>query len=86
MTLKVYEVTREGTVRVVRPEAEVVPVAVVDHTAAFPDCQCPQHRSEGTDAAYRVFVEHTARCATCRAGAPCATAAHLCRAWRETRR
>lgn len=41
MTLKVYEVDRYGnTVRVVRPEAEVVPVEVVEPKFAFPACQC----------------------------------------------
>lgn len=41
MTLRVYEVDRFGTtVRVVRPEAEVVPVEVVEAKAAFPACQC----------------------------------------------
>ncbi|WP_405391038.1 hypothetical protein OG596_26215 [Streptomyces sp. NBC_01102] len=43
MTLRVYEVDRYGTtVRVVRPEAEVVPVEVVETKAAFPACQCDQ--------------------------------------------
>lgn len=86
MTLKVYEVDRAGITRVLRPEAEVVPVTTVDPSAAFPDCECPRHRSVGTDGAYRVFLGHTAQCAACRAGALCPTAARLGRAWRETRR
>lgn len=86
MTIKVYEVNRSGTVRVLRPETEVVPVKTVDPTAAYPDCECPQHRPAGTDAAYRVFLGHTTHCAACRAGAPCPTAARLGRAWRQARR
>lgn len=42
MTIKVYEVTREGSVRVVRPAAEVVPVKIADETFAFPVCECPR--------------------------------------------
>lgn len=42
MTIKVYEVTREGTVRIVRPASEVVPVKTVEETFAFPACECPQ--------------------------------------------
>lgn len=42
MTLKVYEVDRQGLTRVLRSEAEVVPVETVDETSAFPDCECPQ--------------------------------------------
>lgn len=86
MTIKVYEVNRAGaTVRVLRPTAEVVPVTWVDPSAAFPECECPRHRLRG-DAAYRVFLGHTTQCAACRAGAPCATAARLGRAWRQARR
>ncbi|MFB6987796.1 MULTISPECIES: hypothetical protein [unclassified Streptomyces] len=42
MTIKVYEVNREGTVRVVRPEAEVAPLKTVDQSSAYPDCECDQ--------------------------------------------
>ncbi|MEV5200821.1 hypothetical protein [Streptomyces sp. NPDC053720] len=38
------------------------------------------------DAAYRVLLGHTTACAACRAGATCAPAARLRRAWREARR
>ncbi|ROQ69156.1 hypothetical protein EDD93_3653 [Streptomyces sp. 840.1] len=86
MTLKVYEVSRAGTVRVVRPQSEVAPVTTVDRSAAYPDCECPRHRPAGTDAAYRVFLAHTTQCAACRAGAACPTSATLGRAWREARR
>lgn len=40
MTIKVYEVDRQGLTRVLRPEAEVVPVETMDDTSAFPDCEC----------------------------------------------
>lgn len=86
MTIKVYEVDRHGLTRVLRPEAPVIPVVTVDRTAAFPDCECPRHRAADTEAAYRELLGHTAQCAACRAGTPCGTAAHLGRAWRETRR
>lgn len=85
MTLKVYERTREGATRVLRPEAPVVPATTVDESAAFPDCECPRHRPAG-DAAYRTLLGHTTSCATCRAGVSCPTRARLGRAWRETRR
>lgn len=43
MTLKVYEVDRFGrTVRVVQPEAEVVPLETAEPTCAFPACKCVQ--------------------------------------------
>ncbi|MER6103634.1 hypothetical protein ABT115_15250 [Streptomyces sp. NPDC001832] len=42
MTIKVYEVNREGTVRIVRPEAEVTPLKTVDQSSAFPACECNQ--------------------------------------------
>ncbi|MFD7429079.1 hypothetical protein [Streptomyces sp. NPDC059814] len=86
MTIKVYEVNRAGTtVRVLRPETEVVPLKTVDRRAAFPDCECPRHRPAGSEAAYRTYVSHTSLCATCRAGAPCPTAARLGQAWRQIR-
>ena len=40
MTIKVYQVDRNGVTRVVRPAAEVVPVKTVEPRAAFPDCEC----------------------------------------------
>lgn len=46
MTIKVYEVNREGTVRVVRPEAEVVPLKTVDQSSAFPACQCDECKAK----------------------------------------
>lgn len=86
MTLKVYEVNRAGMVRVLRPEAPVVPATTVDPRAAFPDCECPRHRRSGSDITYRAYLAHTMVCGSCRAGAACATAVRLSRAWRETRR
>lgn len=41
MTLKVYEVNRTGTVRVLREEAEVVPLDEPEYTHQFPACECP---------------------------------------------
>ncbi|MEU3227155.1 hypothetical protein ABZ695_28870 [Streptomyces sp. NPDC006976] len=46
----------------------------------------PRPIPAGPDAAYRTLIGHTVACATCRAGAPCPTAAKLGRAWREGRR
>ncbi|WP_203185937.1 hypothetical protein [Streptomyces pratensis] len=40
MTLKVYEVNRDGGIRVVREEAEVVPVAASEPSSAYPACKC----------------------------------------------
>jgi len=43
MTMKVYEVDRHGnTVRVVQPEAEVVPLERPEATDRFPTCECAQ--------------------------------------------
>ncbi|MFJ9395467.1 hypothetical protein ACIRQT_11385 [Streptomyces californicus] len=42
MTIKVYEVDREGRTRVLRPEAEVVPLDEPEYTHQFPACECPQ--------------------------------------------
>lgn len=85
MTMKVYEVSRDGRIRVLRPTSEVVPLEVVEPCHDFPACECPQHRPPGTDAAYRTYLAHTHLCATCRAGVSCPTAARLGRAWRQTR-
>ncbi|WP_328866142.1 hypothetical protein OG892_21375 [Streptomyces sp. NBC_00341] len=46
----------------------------------------PDTEEADSEAAYRVFLGHTTQCAACRAGAPCATAARLGRAWRQARR
>jgi len=40
MTMKVYEVNRYGSVRVVRPEAEVVPLKTAEPPSVYPACQC----------------------------------------------
>ncbi|MBK5994891.1 hypothetical protein JHN53_25260 [Streptomyces sp. MBT58] len=42
MTLKVYEVNRAGVTRVVREEAEVVPLERPEATHQFPACECPE--------------------------------------------
>ncbi|MER8086629.1 hypothetical protein ABTZ57_16200 [Streptomyces sp. NPDC094048] len=42
MTIKVYEVDRNGRTRVIRPEAEVTPLKTVDQSAAYPVCECDQ--------------------------------------------
>ncbi len=41
MTIKVYEVNREGLTRIVREEAEVVPLTEPPATHEFPACECP---------------------------------------------
>ncbi|MFF5769137.1 hypothetical protein ACFY8V_03005 [Streptomyces californicus] len=40
MTIKVYEVDREGRTQVLRPETEVVPVDEPEYTHQFPACTC----------------------------------------------
>lgn len=85
MTIKVYEVNRAGITRVLRPETEVEPLATVDPSAAFPDCECPRHRPSGSDGAYRAYLAHTMFCGSCRAGAACVTAVQLGRAWKASR-
>lgn len=40
MTMKVYEVNRDGDVRVVRPEAEIDPLTTPEQSSAYPECQC----------------------------------------------
>ena len=42
MTLKVYEVNRDDEIRVVREEAEVVPLKHPETTSTFPACECPR--------------------------------------------
>ncbi|MFD4746960.1 hypothetical protein ACFWOS_16065 [Streptomyces rubiginosohelvolus] len=42
MTIKVYEVNREGVTRVVREEAEATPLDQPEATHQFPACECPQ--------------------------------------------
>ncbi|GGY84914.1 hypothetical protein GCM10010327_14160 [Streptomyces nitrosporeus] len=46
MTMKVYEVGRDGARRVVREEAEVAPLAEVEQSSRFPVCQCPRCLTE----------------------------------------
>ncbi|PCG83323.1 hypothetical protein CIB93_25240 [Streptomyces sp. WZ.A104] len=41
MTIKVYEVNRDGLTRVVREEAEVVPLERPEASHQFPACECP---------------------------------------------
>ncbi|MFJ2702959.1 hypothetical protein ACIO3R_07140 [Streptomyces sp. NPDC087428] len=43
-------------------------------------------KTDQADTAYRTWLGHTLVCTTCLAGAPCAAAAHLGRAWRAARR
>ncbi|MGW6719393.1 hypothetical protein [Streptomyces sp. NPDC054995] len=42
MTLKVYEVNRDGGTRVVREENEVVPLERLEASNQFPACECAQ--------------------------------------------
>ncbi|MFH9393537.1 hypothetical protein [Streptomyces sp. NPDC017413] len=40
MTIKVYEVDREGRARVLRPEAEVIPLEEPEFSNEFAACEC----------------------------------------------
>ncbi|MEW1627744.1 hypothetical protein [Streptomyces sp. NPDC089173] len=40
MTIKVYEVNREGGTRVIRPESEVTPLEGPEFSHEFPACEC----------------------------------------------
>ncbi|GAA2985450.1 hypothetical protein GCM10010447_12750 [Streptomyces fulvorobeus] len=42
MTIKVYEVDRYGGTRIVRPEAEVVPLETAEPSSAYPACKCDE--------------------------------------------
>ncbi|WP_405669077.1 hypothetical protein OG379_40750 (plasmid) [Streptomyces sp. NBC_01166] len=42
MTMKVYEVNRDGGIRVLQPEAEVVLLERPESTDRFPPCECAQ--------------------------------------------
>ncbi|WYB31058.1 hypothetical protein V6574_16325 [Streptomyces sp. SM1P] len=44
MTIKVYEVNREGVTRVVREEAETAPLDQPEATHQFPASECPQRK------------------------------------------
>lgn len=46
MTLKVYEVNREGSVRVLREEVEVVPLEQPEASHGYPACQCTQCKEQ----------------------------------------
>ncbi|MFJ8754409.1 hypothetical protein ACIREO_34545 [Streptomyces sp. NPDC102441] len=52
MTMKVYEVNRDGGIRVLQPEAEVVPLERPEASDRFPACQCARCAS-GPAAAQR---------------------------------
>ncbi|MFJ5893802.1 hypothetical protein [Streptomyces californicus] len=41
MTLKVYEVNRDGITRVLREEAAVTPLERPEDSHRFPPCACP---------------------------------------------
>ncbi|GGZ12871.1 hypothetical protein [Streptomyces nitrosporeus] len=41
MTMKVYKVGRDGTLRVLREETEVAPQDTVETTSCYPVCRCP---------------------------------------------
>ncbi|MFD3975651.1 hypothetical protein [Streptomyces cyaneofuscatus] len=40
MTIKVYEVDREGGTRVIRPETEVAPLERPEYAPEYPACAC----------------------------------------------
>ncbi|MDT0492684.1 hypothetical protein ACPEIF_22405 [Streptomyces sp. NPDC012600] len=42
MTIKVYEVNRDGITRVLREKAEVKPLDQPEYSHQFPDCRCPR--------------------------------------------
>lgn len=42
MTLKVYEVNRNGGIRVVREKVKVDPLPHTEPTSAYPACTCPK--------------------------------------------
>lgn len=42
MTVKVYEVNRDGGIRVPQPKNEVVPLERPEASDRFPACQCPR--------------------------------------------
>ncbi|SBV05994.1 hypothetical protein YW3DRAFT_07292 [Streptomyces sp. MnatMP-M77] len=42
MTIKVYEVNREGHIRILREEAEVKPLDRPEPSDRFPACECPR--------------------------------------------
>ncbi len=92
MTIKVYEVDREGRTQVLRSQSEVIPLTEPEHSHAFPACECHicigyvMKTGAAEDAAYRTWLGHTQFCATCRVGVCCPTAVSLGRAWREARR
>lgn len=86
MTIKLYQVTRDGLTRVLQPEIAVAPATAVDREGAFPDCQYARCRNaDTTDTSYRVLLSHTTTCPACLDGAPCVTAGALGRAWRRGR-
>lgn len=47
MTIKVYEVNRDGVTRVVHEEAEVVPLEKPEASHQFPACTCPLCQETG---------------------------------------
>ncbi|MFJ4612189.1 hypothetical protein [Streptomyces griseus] len=42
MTMKVYEVNRDGPTRIVREEAEAVALEQPEASNQFPACECPE--------------------------------------------
>lgn len=46
MTIKVYEVDRWGSARVLREKAEVVPIERPESTDRFPACECAQCKGQ----------------------------------------
>ncbi|MEU6614509.1 hypothetical protein [Streptomyces parvus] len=41
MTLRVYEVNRDGVTRVLREETPVIPLERPEDSHRFPPCECP---------------------------------------------
>ncbi|MEW1615855.1 MULTISPECIES: hypothetical protein [unclassified Streptomyces] len=46
MTLKVYEVNRDGVTRVLREETDVTPLPEPETSHAYPPCQCPSCKAK----------------------------------------
>lgn len=42
MTIKVYEVNRDGVTREIRPQSAVVPLEQPEATHQYPACECPE--------------------------------------------
>ncbi|MFD5940064.1 hypothetical protein [Streptomyces griseus] len=60
MTMKVYEVSRDGLTRIVREEAEAVPLEQPEASNRFPACECPECKTPASHEGDRMTT-HTAQ-------------------------